>query len=373
MGKESELTGGDEDAAGLQFGRRHFLRSTGAGALVVGLGLPALITACGDDDDSGESTGTTGSGSTASFGNAAIQFSWIKNVEFAGSYIADTNGFYTEAGFDSVELLSGGPNVSTEPIVATGKALVGYTFHEPFANAVSNEDAPLKVIGAMFQKNPFCILSTSENPINKPEDMYGKKIGVQATNETIWNAFIEVNDLDASKIEQVPVQFDPTPLVNGEVDGWFAFLINEPITIEEQGATAVTMALGDFGLNILQQLLVTTNDAFENDKDKLAALLRAELRGWQVNAKDPAVGAKLAVDNYGKDLGLDLEHETRENEEQIKLQSSATTDDKGLGYMSDEQIASNIELLSQMGFTVTADHYSNEILDMVYADGIDLT
>ena len=40
--------------------------------------------------------------------------------------------------------------------------------------------------------------------------MIGKKIGVQATNEAVWNAFLKANNIDPSKINKVPVQFDPT-------------------------------------------------------------------------------------------------------------------------------------------------------------------
>ena len=65
--------------------------------------------------------------------------------------------------------------------------------------------------------------------------MIGKKIGVQATNEPVWNAFLKANDIDPSKITKVPVQFDPPPLAPGEVDGWFSFVTNEPEPAQDQG------------------------------------------------------------------------------------------------------------------------------------------
>jgi ABC-type nitrate/sulfonate/bicarbonate transport system substrate-binding protein len=345
--------------------RRQFLgRGAALGAFVIG--GPTLLAACGDDDSSG------GSGATQKLGTAGVQFSWIKNVEFAGSYLADTNGYYTKVGFDKVDLLSGGPNVATEPVVNSGKALIGYTFTEPLAAAMK-EGAKFKIIAAMFQKNPFGILSVEAKPIKTPNDLIGKKVGVQAVNEPIWDALLKINKLDATKITKVPVQFDPTPLVNGEVDGWFAFVINEPITVKEKNGKPVVMALQDVGFTVFQQLVITTEDALKNNRAKVKALLQAELMGWQKNLADPAVGAKLAVENYGKDLGLTLAHETEENRLQIELQKSPTTDKKGLGYMSAEDIDKNLSVLSTMGLSsITKSTYINDLLDEIYKDGTNL-
>ena len=42
-------------------------------------------------------------------------------------------------------------------------------------------------------------------------------------------------------------------------------------------------------------------------------------RGWTEDLKDPAVAAKLAVNKYGADLGLDLKQQTRQNELQYEM------------------------------------------------------
>ena len=55
------------------------------------------------------------------------------------------------------------------------------------------------------------------------------------------------------------------------------------------------------------------------------------------------------------------------------MQKSDTTAKKGLGYMRKEDIDKNLSVLATMGLTsITASTYTNEILDEVYKDGIDL-
>jgi ABC-type nitrate/sulfonate/bicarbonate transport system substrate-binding protein len=342
--------------------RRTFLRRSAAMGLVFGGGA-SWLAACGDDDDGGgEGEGTS---------ELSIQFSWIYNTEFAGAYLANENGFYEDEGFTTVNLLTGGPTVPVEPVVISGQALFGYTFAEPMSGAVL-EGADLKVIAALYQTNPFCIMSLASNPIRSLDDMLGKRVGVQAVNEPIWDALLSINNIDPAEIDKIPAEFDPAPMVNGEADGWFSFVINEPITLNQGGTPAECMMLADHGFNLQQQLFITTADNLANRKDDLVRAVRAELRGWQLNAQDPVPGAELAVNEWGSDLGLTLEHEVAENEEQIRLMLNDDTEANGLGYMTEERIASNVELLGAAGLEISADVFTTEILDEVYKDGTDL-
>ena len=42
----------------------------------------------------------------------AVQLDWIKNAQFAGSYMAAEKGYYTANGFESVDILAGGPDIA---------------------------------------------------------------------------------------------------------------------------------------------------------------------------------------------------------------------------------------------------------------------
>ena len=102
------------------------------------LSAAALVLAgCGSSDDDGGSS----SGSSDDLGDIAVQFSWIKNAEFAGEFIADDAGYYKDAGIGKVNFLAG--PVAQEEIVATGKAEFGLSNAVSTAAAVSNSQFPL--------------------------------------------------------------------------------------------------------------------------------------------------------------------------------------------------------------------------------------
>jgi ABC-type nitrate/sulfonate/bicarbonate transport system substrate-binding protein len=362
--------------------RRSLLRGAlGVGGLVVvgGPVLAACSSSGGGDDGSAAPAGTSapaggssaGSSSAAGkdFGTVSLRLSWIKNVEFAGSYIADTKGYYKAEGFSGVNLIAGGATATPQDAdVATGKAMFGISSPDITGTAVA-KGAPLKIIGAQYQKNPFCIMSMTKSPINTPEDMYGKKIGVQATNESVWQAFAKAAKLDTSKITKVPVQFDPTGLTTGEVDGWFSFVTNEPNVLALKGFKVTTMLLADHGYPLVSETYMTTADLISKKPELIKAFLRAEIKGWKDNIADPALGASLAATKYGKGLGLTTKEQTLESKSENALISTPETQKNGLFTVTDELIAENIKTLGIGGLKLTADQlFDFSLLEAVYKD-----
>jgi ABC-type nitrate/sulfonate/bicarbonate transport system substrate-binding protein len=362
----------EEDRVTNKLDRRAFLRTgaLGAGGVVLLGGSPRL-PACGDDDDT-EAAGSSGGSGGPDFGTLDYQLSWIKNVEFAGQYIADTNGYYRDEGFESVNFIAGGPNVTQDTVVASGDAFVGISGPDLTGPAIL-EGAPLKAVGALLQKNPFAMLSLAENPLSTPEDMLGKKIGVQDVNLPVWEAFLTANEIDPSEIDVVPVQFDPQPLTTGEVDGWFSFFTNEPNLLRVQGIEVEVFLLSDFNYPLVSQIYVVRVDSIENERDKIKALLEADIRGWRDSLVDPALGARLTVEDYGSDLGLDEEEQVLESEDQNSIILTDDTRANGILTVTDELVEGSIESLRLGGIEITAEQlFDLSLLAEVYEENPDL-
>ncbi len=376
--------------------RRRFLRTGLLGAAILGVG-PAALTACGSDDaaDSdtttpepagtdGETTATTGSASSepatdaapAAFGDLSIQLSWFKNAEFAGDYIAEQEGYFTDAGFTSSDLVVGGPDVDTLALILSDKALITYTGSEIVAGAILNNDAPLKIIGCNYQENPFCILSLAgKTPIRSAEEMRGKTIGVQAANDAVWQALLQITGIEEGtgddQVNRVPAGFDPSPLDTGEMDGFFSFATNEPWVQFARGEEPVVLLLADLGFELYQQLYVVTEDAFTNRTDEIVAAMTAITKGWQHAVADIDLGIKYTLEIYGKDLDLIPESQENESKQQAKfIEAGSEVATKGIFYMSDADIDANLATLELLGLAIDRSYYTNDIMDAVYADGI---
>lgn len=325
--------------------------------------LTLVLAACSSEEVEAESS------EAAAVVPLTLQTSWIPLVQFGGSYVADTHGYYEDNGVE-IEILPGGPEVDPMAAVAAGNADVGMGNADSVARA-NAEGADLVIIGAGFQKNPLAILSAPDNPIETPADMEGKTIGVPSGDEAAQTALIEFNDLDGEAIESVPVGFDVAPLVSGEVDGLWVFYTEQPISYEEvTGEEGVTFLSADYGLDVYAQVYAV-NRADLEDEDKRAAIegfMRGEILGWQDYVADFTEAVDLTVDVYAKDGGLSKENQTQQAERQMDLLVTDETTENGLLWISEEGIQANITALTALGVEgVDESLFDTSVLESIYA------
>ncbi|MBD3766181.1 MAG: ABC transporter substrate-binding protein [Rhodobacterales bacterium] len=293
----------------------------------------------------------------------ALQLSWLHSAQFAGSYIAQDRGLWSEQGL-AVSLLPGGPNAPVEPPVVSGAALIGISAADYTAAAVE-QGAPFRILGVAMQKNPFVIASLPANPVNTPADLVGKRIGMALANTPVLQALCTLNNVDINAITIVPTQYSAQPLLAGEVDCLLCWEIDLPVAMEVQGIASVTMLMGDFGYALHSQTYIATLDSLANRRAELVALMRGEVRGWQAFREDTDAAADLTLRLF-PDAGLDAATQRLQAARQVPLMFSALTDASGFGWWTDETVAANIETLALLGRTVTPDLWDRSILEEVH-------
>ncbi|WP_296666242.1 ABC transporter substrate-binding protein [Demequina sp.] len=331
------------------------------------------LAACSSGGSDVEASGVAAGEEMASYGDLTLQLSWIKNEEFSGEFFADSSGYFTEAGFDSVELVPG-PSTGVAELLS-GTADVALSDAVSIGSAVAAEGAPLKIIGTTYQKNPFTVLSLADGGnIVTAQDMIGKKIGVQDSNTALFMALLAANGISPDDLEIVPVQYDPAPLTNGEVDGFIAYLTNESITVGAAGYDTVDLPFADNGLPFVAETFTVTDDAIANNREALKAFLVAEIKGWSDAVNDPEEGARLAYEEYGVDLELIPENSIAGAVAQAEnLVVSSETAANGLFTISDALQASTIASLAGAGIVLAPeDLFDLSLLAEVYEENPDL-
>lgn len=354
---------------------------TTAASLVAVLAL--VLAGCGSDDEP-EAADGAGDGDPA-YGEISMQYSWIKNEEFAGEFYAYENGYYEEAGFDAVNGISG-PDTGVAKLLS-GTVQVALSDAASVGAAVAEQDAPLKIIGATFQKNPFTILSLKDGAnIATPQDLVGKKIGVQDSNASVFAAILNANGIDPDDVEVVPVDFDPTPLMEGDVDGFMAYLTNEAITVEQAGFEITNLPYAENGVPYVAETYTVTDDYLAENKDLLKALLTAEIKGWSDVFTQPTGATVELITKY-------YDQAASENKEGLEavfgaldptktgmgleaekgLISTADTEANGLFTITPELQQQTVDSLAAAGWEVSVeDLFDTSIIDEIYEENPDL-
>jgi ABC-type nitrate/sulfonate/bicarbonate transport system substrate-binding protein len=292
--------------------------------------------------------------------------SWVPDVETGGEYIALSKNYWIQQGFSAATVIPGGPNATPqETMVQTGKAFIAVSSLDSTAAAIE-KGFGIVCIGAQYQKNPFAIMSLASKPLHDPEDMIGKKIGVQSDNDAVWAAFLKANNIDPSKVDKVPVSFDPTPLTQGTVDGWFSFITNEPIELKLEGVNTVTFLLADYNYPEVGNGYIVATSSIANDLDKVKAAMVGDILGWKDALTDPALAASLAV---AKGQGLTQQEELLQAYAQSKLIATGDALTNGMFYVGPAAQAANVKTLALGGTTVTPSQlFDMSVLDAIYTD-----
>lgn len=295
--------------------RRQFIRTATASAMA-GL-APSLLSGP----------------ATAQATPLSVAMTWIANVEYAGLWIAIDKGFFKDEGLD-VQYIPGGPNAPSPLVtVAAGKAQIGYANWFPFVDAVAKGN-DFMLIGYTFPVSPLGILSLAAKPIRKPADIVGAKILAQGPNERVAvEATLALNNLP-KQVEFVPAGFSPEPLLSKAGDGYTAFVTNQAISLERMGMVRdkdfFFVSFDEMGNQAYASGLFTSKQMLQANRPKVVGFMRALVRGWTENAKDPTLAPKLVLSKFGVDLGLDAKQQQRQNEIQLTLTKNPRTPAKRL-------------------------------------------
>lgn len=289
-----------------------------------------------------------------------MQAAWVNDAEFMGYFVAMDKGYYGAEGLD-LTYLSGGPDVIPEASLLSNKADVCLSTVETTIKAITDQKAPLIIVGAQYQKNPIGIVSLASKPLRTPADLVGKTIAVPPVNRLTVEAMLKLNGIDKSKVKIVPYAYDPTPLIKGEIDGSLDFTTNVPFTIKGMGKDAVSFLLADFKLPLFNDVVVVTRDTLQKRRKDIVAFLRASRKGWDENFRDTAAYPPKFKDTWFKGTGRSVENEQFFNQAQKPLIAHP----RGVFAMTDEAIANCIAALNAVNVKADKSHFDTSLLKEV--------
>lgn len=209
-----------------------------------------------------------------------VQLNWIENSQWGPLLAAEKEGYAKEVGLEQ-EFLPGGPQVDPIQAVAGGTApfgIIGGLNQLVLARAGG---IPVKGFGAMWQNLPFGVISLAAKPIKTPKDAIGKKIGLQSGARSTWSLILAANNMTEDQMTIVPVGVDPTPLVSGQVDGYWGTATGQLIALKSQGVQVEMMYMADAGAPGYGSVVFALEKTLQEQEDLLVRWLKAAIKGGQ--------------------------------------------------------------------------------------------
>jgi NitT/TauT family transport system substrate-binding protein len=225
-----------------------------------------------------------------------MQLGWIAGGNQIAEVAAKRLGYYEAEGIDFA-IQPGGPAIDGVAIVASGRFEVGQVSSSPSNMLAVSQDLPIKVFATGLQQHPYAFFSLKKNPIRTPQDMIGKKVGIQATGLVLLRALLVKNKIAEKDVNIVTIGSDMTPLLTGQVDSVTGWLTNTT-QLKPFGNDRVDLRLWDAGVHLYALPYYATNDMIQKRPDVLQRFLRATARGWAYANKNRDAATDHLVKEY---------------------------------------------------------------------------
>lgn len=274
----------------------------------------------------------------------SLRLKWFNQAQFAGFYLAKENGLYQAAGLD-VQVQPGGPDFPAIQMVAGGNEQFGVTSADQILIA-RGKGVPIVAVAVLYRKSPFVLFSLKQSGIDAPAKFGGKKIGLKVggNEELVYRAVLKKTKVAAQGLTEVPVKFDMTPLLSGQIDVWPGYVINEVLTAREKGFDVNIIWPSDYGLDLYADTLFTTEAMLRDHPDQVRRFVAASLQGWNAAVARPEEAAQATLKQNAK---LNYAHELAMMKESISL---LKPDAQPIGSMQPARWKSLHDLLLEAGF-----------------------
>lgn len=273
----------------------------------------------------------------------SVLLNWLHNSQFAGFYFAEKAGFYKNMDLNVI-LDSNEVDSAAIQLVAGDSSQFGITSADQIIFA-REKGVPVIAIAAIYRKNPFVLMTLKDSGIDSVQKLIGKKIGVRYgdVDELVYRVMLKNAGIASKNLEEVPIQFDKTPLFTKKIDVWPDY-ITGAITAEENGFPVNIIWPDDYGINLPGPILFTTEKIIKEKPEMVKKFVSATLKGWEAALENQPQAIFYTLQYNDK---LNFETETK------KLKAFApliNPDDKPIGFMNTAMWESTQKILLEQKF-----------------------
>ncbi len=258
-----------------------------------------------------------------------LQLKWYHQFQFAGYYAAEEKGFYKAEGLD-VEIREGSPKHPPLETVLSGQAQFGVSDDDILLARLRGR--PTVACAAIFQHSPYVVLARAESGISKPSDLIDRTVMASEQGATQLKAMLKHEGIPLNRVKLVPHNWKLRDLLDQKVDAASGYSTVEPTQMRQAGVQPSIIRVADYGVDFYGDTLFTTEAVVQQDRARVAAFIRASLKGWEYAMQHPAE----MIDSILKKPGVKERGIRRENleVEANEMRALIVSDVVDIGHMN---------------------------------------
>ena len=216
-----------------------------------------------------------------------LPMGYIPNVQYAPFYVAVEKGFFTEVGIE----LEFDYSYETDGVALVGANELQFSVvsgeQVPIARA---EGLPIVYVMAWYEKYPIAVVSKTEQNIQKPQDLAGKRIalpGLFGANYVGLRALMGEVKLSESDLTLESVGFNQVEVLAADTsDVIVGYIANEPVQLAALGYDLNVILVSDY-LDLVSNGIITNEITIRENPDLVERMVSATLKGIQYAVEHP--------------------------------------------------------------------------------------
>ncbi len=205
---------------------------------------------------------------------------WLAEAEHGGYYQALADGTYAKYGLD-VTIVQGGPQANNGLLLAAGKLDFYMGGNLLLAFDAVDQNLPIVVVAADFQKDPQGLMSHPGVGLDKWEDL-PKANPALIAKEGLVSFYQWLKSDYGFKEENVrPYTFNEAPFIADKHSIQQAYVTSEPYAVEKEGGFKPNFFLfADHGYDTYATNIETRQDIVDKHPDVVQRFVDASAIGW---------------------------------------------------------------------------------------------
>lgn len=232
----------------------------------------------------------------ASVKPVTLKLKWKHQFQFAGFYAAKEKGFYKEKGID-IKILEGYGENSYDQ-VESGK--IDFALSGTGVLIERSKGRPFVALGVIYQTSPYIWLVRKDSGIKSPKDFIGKKIMFQpgSVDGAELMAIFARQKIPLESMTLLKTSQNVNDLADGKVDGYTAFIANEPYVLQRKGVAYSTIRPSTYGLDFYGDVLFTSEQIINSSPNLVKNFREASFKGWEYAFEHMEEMITLIMDKY---------------------------------------------------------------------------
>lgn len=271
---------------------------------------------------------------------------YIPSVQFAPVYVAAERGYFAEEGI-AINFENSFNETDGVDRIARDNLQFGLISGEQVVLARA-QGRPVVYVFEWYHRFPVGIVTPADSGITTPADLDGRVVGVPGPYGASYiglRALLDAAGMSEDDLEELrSIGFTaPENICEQRVDAAVVYIVNEPLTIENECFPVSVIEVSDY-VQLVSNGLVTNEKTIRDDPELVRGMVRAIRHGLADVIADPDAAFAISVPRYVPDLP-EAQYDTQR---QVLYNSVALWESDDLGRTTPDAWAATQSILLDM-------------------------